>query len=160
MPAQTSLDTIQAFLAHKRLAMVGVSRDSKDFSIMLFREFLGRGYDVIPVNPKAQTVLEKPCFARLQNIQPPVKAALLMTSKDISEAVAKDCLEAGVKQVWIYGPGTGRTDSEKAAAFCREHGIEVIAGECPFMFFPENRFHKLHGWIRKISGSFPKPQAA
>lgn len=160
MSAQTSLDTIQAFLAHKRIAVIGVSRDPKDFSVVLFEEFLRRGYEVFPVNPKAATILEKPCFARVQDIQPPVEAVLLMTPAEVTEAIVEDCFEAGARQVWMYGAGTGRAVSDKAAAFCREQGIEVVAGECPFMFFPKNGFHKLHGWVRKISGSFPKPQAA
>ena len=39
------------FLGHKRLAVIGVSRNSKDFSRVLFHEFLKRGYDAIPVHP-------------------------------------------------------------------------------------------------------------
>lgn len=160
MSALTSHDTIQAFLAHKRIAMVGVSRDPKDFSVTLFREFCRRGYEVVPVNPKAATILEKPCFARVQDIQPPVEAVLLMTSPGVTEEVVHDCAAAGIKHVWMYGPGNGHVVSDQAVAFCREHGIQVVAGECPFMFFPKNGFHKLHGWVRKIAGSWPKGQAA
>jgi hypothetical protein len=43
MPAPTtSLAVIEDFLAQKRLAMVGVSRTMKDFSVLLFKEFLKR----------------------------------------------------------------------------------------------------------------------
>jgi len=39
MPTQTaSLEVIEDFLAQKRIAIVGASRDSKDFSILLFKE--------------------------------------------------------------------------------------------------------------------------
>ena len=160
MSTHSSLDAIQAFLAHKRIAMVGVSRNPRDFSVMLLREFCGRGYEVIPVNPNAPTILEKPCFARVQDIQPPVDAVLLMTSAEVTETAVRDCADAGVSHVWMYGPGTGGSVSPQALAFCREHGIAVVAGECPYMFFPKNGLHKVHGWVRKIAGSWPKRQAA
>ena len=41
------IEQIQDFLDHKRVAMVGVSRESQDFSRGLFREFVNRGYDMV-----------------------------------------------------------------------------------------------------------------
>ncbi len=49
----TTRREIDGFLALKRVAMVGVSRDPRDFSRMLFREMKKRGYDMVPVNPGA-----------------------------------------------------------------------------------------------------------
>jgi len=155
-----ALETIQDFLAVKRMAMVGLSRDPKDFSAMLFNELSRRGYEVIPVNPKASTVLGRPSFARVQDIQPPVEAALLMTSPAVTESVVEDCAQAGVRHVWMYSAGGKGAVSPKAVAFCQERGIAVVPGECPFMFFRRNGFHRIHGWVRKISGSFPKHHAA
>jgi hypothetical protein len=50
--------------------------------------------------------------------------------------------------------------SPKAVAFCQERGIEVIAGECPFMFLPSGGVHRLHGFFRKITGRYPKAKVA
>jgi len=102
---KVALDTIENFLAHKRIAMVGVSRESKDFSVTLFKELRRRGYEVVPVNPKTSEVLGQPCFARVQEIQPPVEAALLMTSPDVTDEVVHDCAEAGIRRVWMYRAG-------------------------------------------------------
>ena len=41
------------FLAQRRIALVGVSRNPRDLSRTLFRELRRRGYDVVPVNPDA-----------------------------------------------------------------------------------------------------------
>ena len=157
MSAQpVTLDTIHHFLEQKRLAMVGISRNPKDFSVMLFNELLRRGYEVIPVNPNAASVLDRPCYPRVQDIQPPVEAALLMTSPDVTESVVIDCAQAGIRHLWMYSAGGKGAVSLKAVTFCEEHGIHVVPGECPFMFFPHNGFHSLHGFIRKISGHWPK----
>ena len=157
MPAHTtSLEVIEDFLAQKRIAMVGASRDPKDFSILLFKELCRRGYNVVPVNPQASEILGQRCFARVQDIQPPVEAALLMTSPLTTDAVVADCAEAGIRRIWMYRAAGDGAVSFKAVQFCQERGIQLIPGECPFMFLPGNGFHALHGFIRKITGSFPK----
>lgn len=162
MQIQTpSLDTIEDFLAQKRIAMVGVSRNPKDFSVDLFQEFRKRGYDMVPVNPNAHEVLGLPCFAHVQEIQPPVDAALLMTMGEVTDAVVSDCASAGIRRIWMYRAGGKGAVTEKALAFCREHGIQVVPGQCPFMFLPGTAgVHKFHGFIRKILGSYPKRQHA
>jgi predicted CoA-binding protein len=58
-----SFETIEEFLAQKRIAMIGTSRNPKDFSGLLFHELERRGYDIVPVNPKASEVMGRPCFA-------------------------------------------------------------------------------------------------
>lgn len=158
MSAQAhSLDAIEQFLALKRFAMVGISRDPKDFSMSLFEELCRRGYDVVPVNPKTPNVMGKICYARMQDIQPPVEAALLMTSPAHTEAVVADCAAAGIRKIWMYRAAGAGAVSPKAVEFCREHGMEVIPGECPFMFLPHaGGVHRLHGFFRKITGRFPK----
>jgi uncharacterized protein len=158
MPAQSaSLTTIQDFLAQKRIAMVGISRERRSDSALIFEELCRRGYDVVPVNPNVQEALGHRCFARVQDIQPPVEAALLMTSPDVTEKVVADCAEAGIRLVWMYrGIGKGSVSSN-AIAFCQERGITVIPGECPFMFFPgTGGVHRFHGFLRKLTGHYPR----
>jgi hypothetical protein len=47
--------------------------------------------------------------------------------------------------------------SADAVKFCEANGIAVIAGECPMMFLSGGAwFHRLHGWLKKITGSYPR----
>ena len=152
--AKITREVIDGFLAQKRLAMIGVSRNPQDFSRALFREFLKRGYDVIPVNPNTTEVEGRECFARVGEITPGVEAALLMTSPADSAPMLGEAIEAGVRRVWLYRAlGKGATD---AVALCREKGVDLIEGYCPFMFFPEAQpFHRLHGFFLKVVGAYP-----
>jgi uncharacterized protein len=157
MATQASLETIEDFLAQKRIAMAGISRDPKSFSASLFGELCRRGYDVVPVNPNTVELQGRRCFARVQDIQPPVEAVLLMTSPEATETVVYDCAEAGIRRVWMYRAAGKGSVSAKAVAFCHEQGIDVVPGECPFMFLPEAAgFHRFHGFIRKITGRYPR----
>ena len=161
MSPQTSLQTIHEFLAQKRIAMIGVSREPRSFSVTLFQELLRCGYDLIPVNPHTPNVLGHPCFARVQDVTPPVKAALLITSPEVTDTVVEDCARAGIRLVWMHrGVGAGAV-SPKAVSFCREQGMEVIAGECPFMFLSASGgVHRIHGFLRKMTRRYPKANAA
>jgi len=160
MPAPRHLDAIERFLAVKRLAMVGLSRNPRHFSNVLYKELLRRGYDVIPVNPNAAQIDGCHCFAHVADIQPPVEAALLITPASATDAAVADCAKANVRRIWFYSAGSGGAVTDSAVAFCREHQIEVIPGECPYMFFPQNGLHAIHGWINKLIGKFPKNAVA
>jgi len=158
---QASLEIVTDFLTHKRMAMAGISRDPANLSVKLFQELIGRGYDIAPVNPNLSEVEGRKCFSRVQDIEPPVEAVLLMTSPEASEEVVRDCAEAGVRTVWMYRATGKGSVSRKAVEFCQEHGIRVIPGECPFMFLPGSAgVHRLHGFIRKITGRYPRRAAA
>ena len=159
-PRTASLDIIEDFLAQKRIAIVGASRDTKSFSVMLLKAFSGRGYDVVPVNPKTPNVLGHTCYARVQDIRPPVQGALLMTSAQATESLVEECAKSGIPRIWIYGANGKTNVSQKTLDFCRERGIQVIAGQCPFMFLPGSAsVHRFHGFVRKITGRYPKRAA-
>ena len=158
---KASLEVIEDFLRQKRIAMVGISRNPANFSVKLFEELCRRGYEVIPVNPTTQTLHGQRCYARVHDIQPRVDGVLLMTSSRVTESVVRDCAAIGIPRVWMYRAGGQGAVSDAAVEFCREHGIHVVPGECPFMFLPNaGTVHGLHGVIRKITGRYPRRAAA
>lgn len=117
---------------------------------MLFGEMLKRGYDAVPVNPAAAEIEGRACFARVQDVTPPVEGALLMTSPEVTNRVVRDCAEVGIKKVWMYRATGAGSVSDDAVRFCRENGIDVIPGACPFMFWPNtNIVHRMHGFFAR-----------
>ncbi len=154
MSTQRHIDT---FLKRSRFAMVGVARDENDFSARLFKDFLKRGYDVTPVNPAAPEIQGKPAARKLQEIRPPVDAALLMTPRYLTRTILDDCLEANVRLVWIFGVMGPRDVDSDCLDFCEEHSIELIAGYCPYMFLSGVPFfHRIHGFLARITGAYPR----
>ena len=152
----TTLDDIRDFLAQQRIALAGLSRNPKDFSRMLFREMTQRGYDVVPVNPVADELEGRRCFARLQEVDPPVEGVLVMTTPGETERVVRDCAQAGVRRVWMHRGGGQGAVSQEAADFCRQNGIRLVEGYCPLMFLTGTPFfHRVHGFILKVFGGYP-----
>ncbi len=144
---------IPEFLDNKRFAMVGVSRNPKDFSRMLFKEFYTRGYEVLPVNPLATEIDGRICYAHISEIQQPIKAALLMTPKSGTLSLVQECVAHDVSFVWLYGISGAKDVEPEAVQFCLQQGIKYIAGYCPLMFLPSAAwYHRLHGCVWKMLG--------
>jgi len=109
----SSKQAIDSFLSSRRLAVVGVSRDPKDFS---------------------------------RAVTPPAATA----------QVVRECAEAGVRRVWMHRGGGQGAVSASALALCRERGLEVVDGECPFMFLSHAGFvHGVHRFFRRLGGRLP-----
>ncbi len=156
-PANVSLDTIESFLKQKRIAMVGVSRARREIGILLLEEFRRHGYEVFPVNPNVPEIMGERCFARVQDIQPAPDAALLLTSPAVTDSVVRDCAEAGLKRIWMYRGGGQGAVSADAVEFCRAHGIDLVPGQCPFMFLaPVRSIHRFHRFLVKLTGKYPR----
>lgn len=142
-----SLIEIRDFLAARRIAVAGVSRNPRHFSRILFREFRDRGYDVVPVNPNLADLEGIPCVARIADVDPLPEAALLLTPAARTSQLAADCVQAGIRKIWMY----------RAAPPPAAEGLTVISGECPLMYLADTGvIHRFHGFCRKIAGSYPK----
>src|SRR5664279_4566839 len=124
----TRMENVRDFLAQKRFAFVGVSRQPKDFSRMLFREFKTRNYEPVPVHPEAAEIEGARCFAHLKDIQPPVDTVLLMTSPTVTNLLVRECVEAGIKRVWFYRGASQGSVTDSALEICEANGIRTIPG--------------------------------
>jgi predicted CoA-binding protein len=156
MGTTNTISSISAFLAERRIAVIGVSRNPQHFSRALCREFLQRGYDIVPVNPALADVEGRRCFASVRDIDPPVRAALIVTPAAATDAVVHQCLAAGIPNIWLHRSGGQGSVTPAAVALCREQHVNLVAGECPLMFLPNPVFfHRAHGFIKKIFGSYP-----
>jgi len=153
----TTRESIDDFLRQKRIAVVGVSRNGADFTRLLFREFIKRGYDAVPVNPNASEIDGRRCYARLQDLDPPAEGVLVMTPANRAAEVARDCAQSGVSRVWFFRAAGAGAVHPGAVSFCRANGIRVVEGWCPFMFWHDaGLIHRLHGFALKLIGRHPR----
>ncbi len=151
------MPAIDNFLAAKRIAFIGVSRNPKEFSRMLFREFRTRGYDVVPVHPDAREIEDLVSYPSIDAVTPPPEAAMLLLPKPKLADAVRACGAAGVRLVWAYGVTGEKEIPADAHAAAAEHGLDFIAGHCPFMLLPDTgAIHRFHGWIWSLLGKMPE----
>ena len=144
------------FLAHRRVAVTGVSRTPKTHgSNNVYQRLRERGYDVFAVNPNADEVEGDRSYPDLKSIPGGVEAVVIGTRPELAEHTMHECAELGIKHVWMHrGPGAGSV-SATATDYGRRHGITVIDGGCPLMFGPTADFgHKFMRFV--YAGKVPK----
>lgn len=150
MPAKRDIDD---FLAQKRVALVGVSRNSKQFANMVYRALKQRGYQVLPINPNADRVEGDRCYPDVCQLPEPVDGAIIMLPPARVAEVVRQCAEAGIPRVWMGLQSV----SPEAVQLCREKGIAVVDGACPMMFAEPVGFgHRCHRFIMKLTGALPR----
>jgi predicted CoA-binding protein len=153
---QSVNEAAAAFLAHKRVAVTGVSRTPKTHgSNNVYKRMRERGYEVFAVNPNAHEVEGDRSYPDLKSIPGGVEAVVIGTRPEIGEDTMHECAELGIKHVWMHrGPGGGSV-SESATKYGRQHDITVIDGGCPLMFAPTADFG--HRLMRVLyAGKVPK----
>lgn len=143
----------EEFLSHRRLALVGVSRDPKAFSVSVYRELKAHGYEMVPVNPRAGTVDGDRCLASVADLPPEVEGVIVMVPAEASAGVVQACIDRGVPRVWLHRGAGPSSVSEEAVALCHANGIDVVEGACPMMFLDDTAWiHRAHRWGRRVTG--------
>jgi uncharacterized protein len=155
--AKVTRRKIEEFLSAKRIAVIGASRNPKEYSRSLFQELLKHGYDAIPVNPNADELDGRKCRKNVKDISPAPERALILLPEDLTEQAVLDCAEAGVRDIWLHRHVAGGVSDTRAIFRAEEKGMNMITGFCMFMFLPKTSFfHKMHGYAMRLIGIYPK----
>jgi predicted CoA-binding protein len=154
----TIAEAASEFLAKKRIAVTGVSRTPGSHgSNAVYQRLRERGYEVFAVNPNAEKVEGDLCYHDLKSIPGGVEAVVIGTRPQTADTTVRECVDLGIKQVWMHrGPGAGSV-SKSAAAYGRDHGLTVIDGGCPCMFEPTaDGAHKAMRFVFTLTGNVPR----
>jgi uncharacterized protein len=157
MAKDAAMEDIRDFLAQRRIAVAGVSRDPNGLGNVLFRKLKACGYEAFPVNPNATEVEGVKCFPDLRSVPPPVHGVLVATRPADALAVVRECDSLGIRRVWMHRSFGAGSVSAEAVSYGREHGLRVIAAGCPFMYLdPVDPFHRCFRWILGVQGKLPR----
>src|SRR4026209_1547662 len=94
---------VSDFLAQRRIAVAGVSRDNSHHPVgnLIYRRLKSTGHDVFPVNPNMQTFEGDRCYPDLRSIPGGVDGVVIITRPEITERIVRDCSGARVPRVWM-----------------------------------------------------------
>lgn len=149
-------DMATEFLAHKRIAVAGVSSTKDDAANLIYRKLRDEHYEVFALNPKVGMVEGDPCYPNVGSVPGGVEAVVIVTTPEITKQVVQDCADAGVKYVWMH-KGIGSSVSDEAVQLAKDKGMMVIPGACPMMYCdPVDFGHKCIRWFMGAFGSLPK----
>lgn len=122
----------------KTWAVVGCSPDPARDSHRIAAMLQQRGFTVIPVNPREDTILGEKCYANVAEIPDDVEVDVVdvfrradQAGAHVDEAIARP----GVKGVWLQ---LGVIDHD-AAERARRAGLLVAMDRCPAIELPRLR---------------------
>lgn len=148
-----TLNQIQDFLAPRRMAMAGASRNPKKFGGAIFKELKEKGFELYPINPIAEEIQGVKCYKSVNDLPSDVEHLLIVTPKYETELVAHAAVKKGIKMVWVQQ----QSDTPAAVKTIEEAGIPLIHKKCIMMFAgPVKSVHGFHRFLVKTFGGFPK----
>ncbi len=152
----------EEFLSQKNIAVAGVTRKDSGTANIIYNRLKETGHTVFPVNPNTDTFGGVKCYPDVKSIQPKPDAVVIVTNPSVCEKIVDDCVEAGIKHVWMHNmmghKGADKPSSSistKAVQMCRDNNITVIPGGCPMMFCGKVDIgHKLFRGVARFTGGF------
>ncbi|MEU5810466.1 CoA-binding protein [Streptomyces sp. NPDC047718] len=113
-------------------AVVGLSNNQDRAAYGVARVLQRFGKRVVPVHPKAETVLGEQGYASLAEIPFEVDVVDVFVNSALAGRVADEAAAAGAGAVWFQ---LGVVD-EAAFARTREAGLEMVMDRCPAIEIP------------------------
>lgn len=145
-------ELINTFLEPRKMAIAGVSRNEKKFGYQVFKELLDKGYDVVPINPRAEAIHNIPCKASVSELTDDIESLLILTPKKQTDEVLKQAIQKGIKNIWVQQS----SETEETLKIAEEYQKDIIFNKCIYMFAEPKGFHKFHRTIVKLFGGLPK----
>ncbi len=110
----------------RTIAVVGLSSNTSKASHGVAKYLQGRGYTIIPVNPKEDEVLGAKSYPDLRALPEPPDVVDVFRRPEAVPEIADQAVEIGAKVLWLQ---LGISHDE-AAGRARDAGLTVIQDAC------------------------------
>ncbi|MEV8100053.1 CoA-binding protein [Kitasatospora sp. NPDC085879] len=113
-------------------AVVGLSTNTRRAAYGVARVLQRAGKRVVPVHPKAETVLGEQGYATLADIPFPVDVVDVFVNSGLAGEVADQAVAVGAKAVWFQLDVVDEAAWERT----RAAGLDMVMDKCPAIELP------------------------
>ena len=117
---------ITDILSLRTVAVIGMSKHSSKAAHYVPKYLIDNGYDVTPVNPTAEKILNISCYDSVSEIEGSVDIIDVFRPSEQISFIIRDCIEKKPKVIWLQ-EGIHDFESEELA---RKAGILVVFNRC------------------------------
>ncbi|MBN1423976.1 acetate--CoA ligase [Candidatus Fermentibacteria bacterium] len=129
---------LDALFSPQAVAVVGASTDPTKLGHMVLDNIIKYGYqgEVHPINPKADEILGRTCYATVKDVPGPVDLAVIVVPNKFVAGVMNDCGEKGVGAAIVITAGfreagpEGREMEQAVIEIARKYDIRVVGPNC------------------------------
>ncbi|MDH3340271.1 MAG: CoA-binding protein [Nitrosopumilus sp.] len=117
---------IHDFLSMKKVAVIGMSKNSFKAAHYVPKYLSENGYDITPVNPTTDEILDKKCYDHVSEIEGEIDIVDIFRPSDQVLSVIQDAIKKKPKVIWLQ-EGIHNFEAEELA---RKEGINVVFNRC------------------------------
>ena len=119
-------ESIMNILKMKKVAIIGMSKYEEKAAHFVPKYLLQNGYDITPVNPTTDEILERKCYAEITDVPYAIDIIdVFRPSKDVSDII-NGIVKKKPKVMWLQ-EGIHNIEAENLA---RSVGIAVVYNRC------------------------------
>jgi len=119
-------EQIKQILAMNKVAVVGMSKNPEKAAHYVPKYLSDNGYDIIPVNPTTNKILNKKCYSNLIDVEDEIDIVDVFRPSDQVLSIIHDAIKIKPKVIWLQ-EGIHNTDAEDIA---KKEGIDVVFNRC------------------------------
>jgi predicted CoA-binding protein len=95
------LDVLRRRCPRTRIAVAGASNNPEKYGNIIVRNLKGKGYTVLPVNPKEDLIEGLPVAHSIGELEKPVDILVMVTPPPATLRLMREAAEAGFPAVWL-----------------------------------------------------------
>ena len=119
-------EQIEQILSLKKIAVIGMSKNPSKAAHYVPKYLSENGFDVTPVNPTTDKILNKKCYSSISEIPEQVDVVEIFRPSDQVFPFVQKAIEKKPKVIWLQ-EGIHNSQAEELA---RKEGIDVVFNRC------------------------------
>lgn len=119
-------EQIRKFYSLKNIAVVGMSKNPEKAAHYVPKYLAEKGYNIIPVNPSADKILDKKCYHDISEVPVPIDIVDIFRPSEEVMPVVKEAVLKRPKVIWLQEG----IHNQEAEEIVRKAGIEVVFNRC------------------------------
>ena len=119
-------EQIRTILSLKKVAVIGMSKNSSKAAHYVPKYLADNGYDIVPVNPTTNEILGKKSYNNVSEISKEIEIVDVFRPSDQVLPFVQEAIKKKPKVIWLQ-EGIHNAEAEELA---RKEGIDVVFNRC------------------------------
>ena len=119
-------EEIKQIFSLKNVAVIGMSKNQEKAAHYVPKYLSQNGYNIMPVNPTADKILDKKCYPSVEDVPEPIDIVDVFRPSDQVLPVVQQAIKKKPKVIWLQ-EGIHNAEAEELA---RKEGIKVVFNRC------------------------------
>lgn len=119
-------EQIRNILSLKKVAVIGMSKNSSKAAHYVPKYLADNGYDITPVNPTTDEILGKKSYDKVSEINEEIEIVDVFRPSDQVLPFIQEAIKKKPKVIWLQ-EGIHNAEAEELA---RKEGIDVVFNRC------------------------------